>query len=310
MTTMNTELPVAAKVKPSRSRKRATSLKWFLFVLPALAVYLVIFLLPSMSAAYYSFTDWNGLKASFIGLDNFKAILHNDDIKVAFKNTLFYAVFIVIFQNIFSLLLAVALDKKLKTVNVLRTLFFMPILFSPLIIGYVWGYMLEPNFGVVNTLFSKLGMDFLVLDWLGNPKIAVWMIVLVTVWQNTGYNMVIYLAGLQAIPGDMYEAAEIDGAGAWKRFTNVTLPLIAPAMTINILITMIGSLKLFDTIFAMTKGGPGYTTQSFATMIYTVGFGSGSQWGFGAAMSVVLFLFIFVVTIFLVRYLRGREIEL
>lgn len=285
-------------------------IKWFLFVVPALAFYLVFFIVPSASSAFYSLTDWDGISFRFIGMDNYVKMFSDEKILLAFKNTIFYAVGITILQNVSGLVMALVLDRKLRAVSALRMLFFMPAVFSPLVLGYVWGFMLEPNIGVVNSLMDALGLDSLKLDWLGNPAYGKWMIVFITAWQFLGYTMVIYLAGLQGIPTELYEAGDIDGAGPFSRFRHITFPLIASSFTINILLTTIGCLKLFDQIFAMTRGGPGYATQSVATMIYTIGFGSGGKWGYGTAISIVLFLFILLLTMFQVTFLRRREVEM
>jgi raffinose/stachyose/melibiose transport system permease protein len=286
-----------------------TEFKWLLFVIPALLFYLVFLVYPSVSATFYSLTDWDGITYSYIGLENYKEMMDDTNIKTAFVNTLIYAFSITIIQNTLGLLLALVLDRKMRMVSVMRTLFFMPVIFSSLVIGYVWGYMLEPNIGVVNHILGALNLDFLKQDWLGNPKYGIAMIILVTVWQFMGYSMVIFLAGLQGIPKDMYESASIEGAGSFARFKYITFPLLASSFTVNILLTTIGCLKLFDQIYAMTKGGPGYSTQSVATMIYTIGFGSGGQWGYGTAISIVLFVFILIFTSIQVTLLRRREVE-
>jgi len=285
-------------------------LKWFLFVVPALLIYLVFFIVPSASSAFYSLTDWDGISYRFVGMENYIKMFQDDKIALAFRNTLFYAVGITILQNVSGLAMALLLDRKGRGVSALRMFYFMPAVFSPLVLGYVWGFMLEPNIGAVNSLLGALHLPSLQLDWLGNPAYGKWMIVLITVWQFLGYTMVIYLAGLQGIPAELYEAGDIDGAGRLSRFRHVTFPLIAPSFTINILLTTIGCLKLFDQIFAMTRGGPGYATQSVATMIYTIGFGPGGKWGYGTAVSIVLFLFILILTVFQVTILRKREVEM
>lgn len=294
---------------PNVTRKKIMEVKWFLFTVPVLLFYLMFFIIPACRSVYYSFTDWNGLTAKYIGFQNYLKMFQDERILGAFKNTLFYALFITVFQNFLGMILALFMDKSLKTIVVLRMLFFMPAIFSALIIGYVWGYMLEPNIGVVNSFLGALHLDFLQMDWLGNPVFGRWMIVWVTVWQFLGYTMVIYLAGLQAIPTELLESASIDGATQLKKFRYITFPLLAPAFTLNIVLTTIGCLGLFSQIIAMTNGGPGYSTQSVATMIYVLGFGPSSKWGYGAAMAIVLFLFILVLTSIQVTLLRKREVE-
>jgi ABC-type sugar transport system permease subunit len=286
---------------------RVVSLQWFSLVLPALLAYTVFFALPASGSFYFSLTNWNGLTSRFIGLDNFARLFREQRIRISFANTLYYAVLITCLQNALGLLAALALDRKRRTVAGLRMLFFMPAVFSALVLSYVWGYLLEPNIGVINAFLRAAGLGGLARDWLGNPAWGRRMIVVVTVWQFAGYTMAIYLAGLQTIPAELFEAADIDGARALRRFRHVTFPLLAPSFTVNVVLTTIGCLKLFDQVYAMTRGGPGYTTHSVATMIFQLGFGPSSQWGYGTAMSLVLFLFILVLTSIQVSLLRRRE---
>lgn len=287
-----------------------TELQWLTFVLPALLLYIVFFILPSTSTIFYSFTDWDGVTSHFVGLSNFKEMIQDQMILTSFGNTAMYAISITIIQNFLGLMLAVFVVKKLYGVNFIRTMFFMPYIFSALLLGYVWGFILEPNIGIVNNLLDTIHLDFLKANWLGDPRWGRWMIIMITIWQCVGYSMVIYIAGLQAIPKDMYESADIDGAKSFAKFKNITFPLIAPSFTINIMLSVIGCLKLFDQIYALTNGGPGYSTNSVATMIYTLGFGSGIRWGYGTAMSLTLFICIMGITAIVVPILRKREVTM
>jgi len=293
-----------------QTKKMITNeLAWFCFVLPILVIYLVFFILPASSSLYYSLTDWDGLSASYIGFENYIEMMKDKMILTSFRNTAMYSIFITMFQNIFALLLAVFMVRSMKGVNILRTLFFAPAIFSALLVGYVWGFILEPNIGVLNHLLDTLHLEALKMSWLSDPFWARWMIILVTVWQFLGYSMVIYIAGLKAISNELYESADIDGANGINQFRHITFPLIAPSVTINIILSSIGTLRIFDQVYALTGGGPGYSTESVASMIYNLGFGS-VRWGYGAAMSTVLFVFIFLLTVVQVIYLRNREVDL
>lgn len=285
-------------------------LQSLMFLLPALFFYLSFFLFPTLSSSYYSLTDWDGITSQYIGLDNFREMLHDKMILTSFKNTALYTVGITTLQNLAGLLLSLILVKKFKGVNLMRTLFFMPYIFSTLLVGFVWGFILEPNIGVINNLLHAVHLGGLARGWLSEPQLARWMIVLVTVWQCVGYSMVIYIAGLQGVPKELYESGDLDGAIGFKRFYHITFPLIAPAFTINIMLCLIGNLQLFNQIYALTGGGPGYATESVATMIYRLGFGTGVRWGYGSALSVTLFLCIFTLTMILVTFLRKREVEM
>nr|WP_255570733.1 sugar ABC transporter permease [Cohnella sp. CFH 77786] len=292
-----------------RNRWKA-ELQWLLFLVPALAFYLVFILLPTLSSTYYSLTDWDGINSTFVGLANYKEMFEDKMILASFRNTALYTVGITVLQNGLGLLAALLLVRKFRGVNFMRTMIFLPYIFSSLLIGYVWGFILEPNIGIVNTLLGAMGLDFLQAGWLSEPGIARWMIVLITTWQCLGYSMVIFIAGLQGIPQELYECGDLEGATGFRRFRHITFPLIAPAFTISVTLTLIGDLQLFNQIYALTGGGPGYATESVATIIYRVGFGTGTQWGYGAALSITLFAVILVLTVILVTLLRRREVEL
>ncbi|SFE41849.1 multiple sugar transport system permease protein/raffinose/stachyose/melibiose transport system permease protein [Paenibacillus catalpae] len=283
---------------------------WLLFVLPALLFYLIFLLLPTLSATYYSLTDWDGVTSTFIGLDNFRAMFQDRLILASFRNTLQYTVSITIVQNGLGLLAALLLVRAFRGVNALRTMFFMPHIFSGLVMGYVWGFILEPNIGALNNVLEFLHLDALKMSWLGDPSVARWMIVFVSSWQNLGFSMVIYIAGLQGVPRDLYEYSDVEGASRWRKFASITFPLIAPSFTINMILCLIGNLKLFDQIYSLTGGGPGFATESIASTIYKVGFYNGIEWGYGSALSIVLFLCILLLSVTMVTLLRRREVEM
>lgn len=292
------------------NRKWTKELQWFVFVVPALFFYLGFFLLPTLSSTYYSLTDWDGLNSKFIGLSNYKEMFQDRKILASINNTLLFTVSNTILQNLLGLMAALILVKKLAGVNIMRTIVFMPVIFSTLLIGYVWGFILEPNIGVVNNVLDALGLSQFKMGWLSDPQVARWMIVLMTVWQHLGYSMVIFIAGIQGIPKELYESGDIEGVTRSQKFLHITFPLLAPSVTINIILCLIGNLKIFDQIYALTGGGPGYATESVASMIYQLGFGNGIRWGYGSALSVSLFLSILVLTIIMVTFLRKREVEM
>lgn len=291
---------------------KKNDIRWFLFVVPALVFYMIFIIIPALSSIYYAFTDWSGgADYKFVGLNNFTEMFKDNMILTSFGNTALYSIFITIFQNIFGLFLALFMVKKLKGVNILRTMFFMPAIFSGLVLGYVWNFILEPNIGFVNNLLAALNLEFMQRPWLGDPFWARWMIIIEAIWQFSGYSMVIYIAGLQSIPLELYESASMDGVKGLKKFWYMTFPLIAPSFTINILLCTIGTLKTFDAVYALTGGGPGYATETIATMMYHLGFGgSGSRWGYGTAMAIVMFLAIMIVSIIQTTFLRKREVEM
>ena len=260
-----TELIGKAAARPARRRRaRQVGSPTLWFAAPAIAIYALIVLYPSVSGAYYAFTDWSGIgSAKWIGLENFKTLFRDDQSFGSLVNTIKLTAFIVVVQNAIGLALALAVHSRIKSRNVLRVFFFAPAVLSPVVIAFLWKYMLnpEPDAGL-NAMLGFLGLDFLQQNWLGDPSVALWAIGLTVVWQFAGFSMVIFLAALQGIPRELEEAAAIDGAGRFQRFHRIVLPLIAPAMTINLTLSTIGGLKLFDQVFAITNGGPGYSTET------------------------------------------------
>jgi raffinose/stachyose/melibiose transport system permease protein len=216
--------------------------------------------------------------------------------------------FIVVVQNAMGLALALAVHSRIKSRNVLRVFFFAPAVLSPVVIAFLWKYMLnpEPDAGL-NAMLGFLGLDFLQQTWLGDPSVALWAIGLTVVWQFAGFSMVIFLAALQGIPRELEEAAAIDGASRFQRFHRIVLPLIAPAMTINLTLSTIGGLKLFDQVFAITNGGPGYSTETLSMLIYKQAFVFGS-YGYSTAVALVLTLLVAGLALLQVRYLQSREV--
>ena len=279
---------------PVASRRHVGAPWWFL--LPALAFYLFVVLIPGARGAYYAFTNWNGLSraAQFTGLANFQAIVHDAAASGAIEHTLFIAVAVTIAQNVAGLLLALGVTSKIKSKNALRVLFFAPSVVAPVATGYLWQYLLSPG-GALNTLLHAVGLGFLQQDWLGNPSLVLWAVVGVIVWQFAGYSMVIFIAGLQSIPGDVVEAAVVDGASSWQRFWHVTFPLLRPAFVINMMLSVIGGLKLFDQVWVMTSGGPGYASQTMSTLIYQNAFQFG-EYGYSVAMALVLTVFVAILS--------------
>lgn len=279
------------------------------FTLPAVILFTVFFMFPCLNSFYYSFSDWNGLSQdiSFIGIANFIEMLHDQRVIVSIGNTAYYAIINTLAINFISLLLGMVLSSKIRITNFLRIVFYIPALLSGIIVAFSFSYIFDPNIGILNGLLDTLGLSFLKQNWLGNADLAMNSILSVSLWQWMGYHAIIYLANLQSIPGDYYEAADIDGARFWHKFRYITWPLVAPALTINVTLLTIGSLKVFDTIFAMTNGGPGYATETIALSIYFQSFRE-NRMGYGSALSVVLTIVILVISFTLNKYLRSREV--
>jgi raffinose/stachyose/melibiose transport system permease protein len=273
--------------------KRSTAPPWW-FAVPALLLFAFVVLVPSARGVYYAFTDWDGLDPAFnvIGLDNFRAMADDPDALQAIWHTLLIAVAITIIQNGIGLLLALGVNTMIKSRNFLRVLLFAPAVVTPIVTAYLWRNLLAPD-GAVNSLLGIFGIQG--KNWLGDPDLALWMIVLVVVWQFAGYSMVIFLAGLQSVPKEIYEAAAIDGSGPVRRFWSIIRPLLAPAITINLMLSIIGGIKLFDQVYALTGGGPGHATDTISTLIYKDAFTLG-EFGYSIALAVVLTAIVAVVS--------------
>ncbi|MEV1085460.1 sugar ABC transporter permease [Streptomyces sp. NPDC050211] len=277
----------------TRVRRAGNGPPWW-FVLPAVLLFAFVVLVPSVRGVYYAFTDWDGLNPdfSFVGLDNFSAMLSDADARQAVWHTLLIAVSITVVQNAVGLVLALGVNSAIKSRNVLRVFLFAPAVVTPIVTAYLWRNLLGPD-GAVNSLLGAVGLDGWQQDWLGDPDVALWAVVGVVVWQFAGYSMVIFLAGLQSVPKEVHEAAAIDGAGAVRRFWSVTRPLLAPALTINLMLSIIGGIKLFDQVYALTGGGPGHATDTISTLIYKDAFTLG-EFGYSIALAVVLTIIVAV----------------
>ncbi|MEU9191168.1 sugar ABC transporter permease [Streptomyces sp. NPDC048484] len=281
--------PVSAAV-PRRAR---TTPPWW-FMAPALLLFAFVVLVPSARGVYYAFTDWDGLDPhySLVGLGNFADMFHDADAIQAIWHTVLIAVAITIVQNAVGLLLALGVNSAIRSRNLLRVFLFAPAVITPIVTAYLWRNLLGPE-GAVNSLLGTVGLGAWRQDWLGNPDLALWAIVGVIVWQFAGYSMVIFLAGLQSVPQEVHEAAALDGAGPVRRFWSVTRPLLAPAFTINLMLSIIGGIKLFDQVYALTGGGPGHATDTLSTLIYKDAFTLG-EFGYSIALAVVLTIIVAV----------------
>ena len=291
-----------------RPRRSGVVVPWW-FVVPALVVYAFVVLVPTARGAWFAFTSWDGISPvkEFVGLDNFRAVLDDEAARAAIKQTILIAVGITVIQNGVGLLLALGVSSAIKSRNILRVFLFAPAVLTPVVIAFLWQYMYAPD-GAINSLLGAAGLDALQQDWLGNPSITLWAVVAVVVWQYAGYSMVIFLAGLQSIPTELYEAASVDGAGSVKRFWYVIRPLLAPAITINLMLSIIGGLKLFDQVWVMTGGGPGHATETLSTLIYKDAF-QFNQFGYSAALALVLTAFVAIVSGAQYRILRRQELR-
>ncbi|HEY8400769.1 MAG TPA: sugar ABC transporter permease [Cytophagaceae bacterium] len=282
-----------------------------IFLLPAILIVGLFMFYPALSGFYLSFTDWNGITKTidYIGVRNFLEMFQDRVFYSSVKNTIIYCLLTVIIQHTIALSLAVVIDKGLKGSEFYKVVLFIPCLLSTIVTGMIFSLIFSPINGSFNAILESIGLKSLTRDWLGDGNIVLYVVIATGIWQWIGYAMVIYIAGLQTIPQDLIEASDIDGANAWKKFIHVEFPCIAPAFTINTVLSVIGSLKSFELVYSMTGGGPGNASEVIATYIYKVGFTS-SRMGYGTAVSLFLFIMIVAVSFIQTKLLRSREVEL
>lgn len=286
--------------RPRNRRRRSTAVHpaVYLFPLPALAVYVVFFAIPTVQAVQYAVTDWDGFSPDYevVGLDNFRRALTADDLFMnALGNNLTFMLVVVVFQTILALLLAVLLVRNSTGSTLLRGLFFFPTILSSVSVAYTWKFIYDPNFGLANTVLRAVGLEELQSSFLGNDAAAIYWVALTQVWFHAGQMMVIFIAGLQAVPAELYEAAALDGAGRWRRFRSITWPMIAPATTIVIAYTTIQSFKAFDLILGLGGNPPKYSLDILSTRIYSTF--TNSEFGYAAAESLLFMAFIAAITV-------------
>lgn len=281
------------------------------FTYPAIIIFIVFFGIPVIAAFILSFTDWNISRLftpQFNGVDNFIYLFQDEYFKLALNNTFKFAIITTILIVVIGLALALILNEAVFGKSVFRTLFYLPAVLSLIVVGIMFTAVFKMDHGVLNQILGMLGLDALQKDWLGNAKTALNSIMFVQVWKWAGFSMAIFLAGLQGISRDYYEAARIDGATWIQRFRNVTFPLLAPAFTVVVTMNTIGSLKVFEQVYVMTGGGPGNATQVLGTYIYRE-FSKGTL-GRSTAMGLILFVIITVIAVVINKLLRGREVEM
>jgi raffinose/stachyose/melibiose transport system permease protein len=278
----------------------------WVFAIPGVALLLIFHFAAPLSAVWYAFTDWNGISTPhWVGLGNFRQIFSQAATRDSLYHTLILAAGFMVGTLLLGSALALLLNRTLKSRHFLRALFFIPVVLTPLATSYVWAYIFTYD-GALNRVLGMLGLESWQRPWTADPAWAIWTILLVMIWQYSGLVMVIFLAGLQSIPDELDEAAAVDGARTWYRLRKVTLPLLAPAITIAATITLVHGLRTFDQVMALTGGGPFWATQTLATQVYNQTFTYG-KYGYGAALSVVLAVLVGVLVIGQLVVLRRRE---
>lgn len=278
------------------------------FVGPATVFFTLMMIVPFLMGMYYSFTDWNGVSGNvvWVGFDNFRNIFTNDaDFWSSFWFTLRFTLLGVVLTNLVGFFLAYLLTKPIKMRNALRTIFFMPNVIGGLLLGFIWQFIFIKGFA---TLGNITGWSFFQLPWLGDATTGFWAIVLVFIWQSSGYLMVVYIASLSNVSKDVLEAAEIDGASRFQVLRSIIAPLIMPAVTVCLFLSISWSFKMFDLNLSLTKGGPFKSTESVALNIYNEAF-LNNRYGLGTAKALLFFLIVAIITIIQVRITKSKEVE-
>lgn len=287
----------------------ASRRKWVLiFISIPLVVYITIVIIPLLSSFYFSFTDWNGFSAkySFIGFDNFLKITRDPNFKNAIKNTVIWMAAAIVLPVGAGLSIALVLQENIRGANIFKSLFYFPICLSLAVIGQVWIWIYQPDWGLINTVLRGIGLENMTRAWLANSNTALAGVILAWSWQQVGLAMVIFLAGLTSIPTDLTEAAKIDGATYSQSLWHVIIPLLSPATTIVIALSIINSLKSFDVVYMMTQGGPFHSSDTLAMFMYTESF-KNYYMGYGSAIAVVLFLIAMAIIALYFRQVRNLE---
>ncbi len=288
-------------------KKRARAMN--VFYIPAIILFSVFVIYPLCKGIFLSFTNWNGYSQTYkiVGISNYTRMLTDNNVHRAFINTIIYGVGSTILQNLLGLGLALLLNQKFHGRAVVRTLVYLPVMIAPLIMGYIMYFFFRFNNGALNDVIAIFGRE--AVDWLADGNRGVTILTLVNSLQFVGISMVIYLAGLQGIPDMYYEAAAIDGVKAGQKFRYITLPLLMPAINSSVTINLIGGLKLFDIIMALTSGGPGYDTHSLSTLVNRTYFGSENA-GYASAIGLVSFILIMELSNIVVKAMEKKEVDL
>lgn len=280
-----------------------------LFYIPAIILFTLFVVFPLIKGVFLSFTNWNGFsqKYSMVGFSNYLRFFKDENVKTSFINTIIYGFGSTFLQNVLGLLFALLLNRKFAGRSVYRTIIYMPVMITPLIMGYIMYFFVSYNNGALNDIIALFGKG--AVDWMNNGSRAVFIITIINSLQFVGVSMVIYLAGLQNIPTMYYEAASMDGVSPLQSLRYITLPMLMPAISSSVMINLIGGLKLFDIIMALTGGGPGYSSNSLSTLVHRTYFGSENA-GYASAVGMMTFLFIMLVSFFFQRKFDEKEVSM
>jgi len=289
-------------------RKSKTDLNSLLFVLPAIIMFSIFTIYPFVKTFQLSVYKWDGISPvmQFVGVKNYKEILFNDTLFWrAMLNAAIITFLALTLQNLVALVLAIIIDRGVKFDKFFRTVYFIPPILSGVVVGLVWKWIYDGNYGILNTVLSFIGLKEYTTSWLSNPKTALFSVAVVHMWKGFGWGFVILLAGLQTIPRELYESAAIDGADAFKQFVHITAPLMMPIFFIVSILTILGTMQIFDLVYSMTRGGPAGTTEVPITYIYK--YLANNELGYSTAMAVIFGLVLFSLSI--VQIVISRKVK-
>ena len=282
--------------------------QWRFLAIP-LIFYTIWVIGPTIYTFYLSLTEWDGLTdPSFIGITNYLDLFNDSIFYTSLVNNFIWLFIFLLIPVVLGLFLAILLSKKIRWAKGFKAAIYSPMILAPVVIGLIWSWIYHPKAGILNNTLTYVGLDFLTRGWLSDPETALYAVIGAAVWRHTGYVMLLFLAGLTSIPPTLIEAARIDGATAWQRFRYIILPLLKPATVIVLVITMIQSLRAFDFVNIMTRGGPFNSTNVLANYMYTEAFRN-YEMGYGAAIAVILFIIMFVFIFFYLRRIREEELN-
>ena len=293
------------KMSPSLRKQQ---MQYLSLVLPGMIIFTIGLIIPMFLSFYYSLTSWNGMTVEkpFVGLDNYVKLVSDPYARSAWWFTIRFTIWNTIIQNVAAIFMAVALDSGIKGQKIMRTIFFVPCLISAVVVGFVW---LKLYGNVLPALFKLVGLKSSLAMLLGKEETVLTGLLIANNWQWIGYWMLIYLAALQSIPSDLYEAAKVDGANAVRQFINITIPMLAPALTICIVGITTGSLKVYDLLVASTNGGPGRASTSIIYYTYSTAI-NGRQYGYGSALTISVVFALLLVAVLQVKVLKKREVQM
>ena len=282
---------------------------FIIMLAPTLLIYMAYIIIPLFIAVYYSFTNFRGVSApDFIGFRNYGTLFHDKFFWISVKNTVIVLAISIIILLPASLALGLALNKAMKGINAFKALAFLPNIIAPLIVGLIWGFIFDPEVGLINGLLVKIGLENLQQVWIGGMVLTPYCVGIIYLWQNIGYYATLFVAGLKTIPGDIYESAGIDGANKWQTLRYITIPMLKETIAINIVLIVTGGFKVFELVYQLTNGSPNHMSEVLTTYMYNTTFIS-SKYGYGMSIAVFTCIVTMAITLIYLRILRRKNAE-